>query len=70
MSVAELTKLLLPTATMQSRCLVRHHSQVCSGVALDLSRVPVEVLELILSKLTDPVSQRRLAQVTWNIVTE
>ena len=38
-------------------------------MALDLSRVPVEVLELILSKLTDPVSQRRLAQVTWNIVT-
>ena len=54
---------------MQSRCLVRHHLQVCSGVALDLSRVPVEVLELILSKLTDPVSQHRLAQVTWNIVT-
>ena len=37
-------------------------------MSLDLSRIPVEVLELILSKLTDPVSQRRLAQVTWNIV--
>ena len=30
---------------------------------MDLSNVPLEVLELILSHLTDPVSQRRLAQV-------
>ena len=30
---------------------------------MDLSSVPLEVLELILSHLTDPVSQRRLAQV-------
>ena len=31
---------------------------------MDLSNVPLEVLELILSHLTDPVSQRRLAQVS------
>ena len=31
---------------------------------MDLANVPLEVLEMILSHLTDPVSQRRLAQVT------
>ena len=30
---------------------------------LDLSNIPLEVLELILAQLTDPISQRRLAQV-------
>ena len=30
---------------------------------MDLANVPLELLELILSHLTDPVSQRRLAQV-------
>ena len=34
---------------------------------MDLSNVPLEVLELILCHLTDPVSQRRLAQVRSNI---
>ena len=33
------------------------------GVLLDLSNIPLEVLELILAQLTDPISQRRLAQV-------
>ena len=32
-------------------------------VLLDLSNIPLEVLELILAQLTDPISQRRLAQV-------
>ena len=35
------------------------------GVLLDLSNIPLEVLELILAQLTDPISQRRLAQV-WS----
>ena len=30
-------------------------------VLLDLSNIPLEVLELILARLTDPISQRRLA---------
>ena len=30
---------------------------------LSLSEMPVEVLELVLSCLTDPISQRRLSQV-------
>ena len=34
-----------------------------SGVLLDLSKIPLELLELILSHLTDPVSQRRLELV-------
>ena len=34
-----------------------------TGVLLDLSNIPLEVLELILAQLTDPISQRRLAQV-------
>ena len=34
-----------------------------AGVLLDLSNIPLEVLELILAQLTDPISQRRLAQV-------
>ena len=33
------------------------------NVLLDLSNIPLEVLELILAQLTDPISQRRLAQV-------
>ena len=32
-----------------------------AGVLLDLSNIPLEVL--ILAQLTDPISQRRLAQV-------
>merc|ERR1719468_119422 len=32
-------------------------------VLLDLSNIPLEVLELILAQLTDPISQRRLGQV-------
>ena len=39
------------------------NNQDDGGVLLDLSAIPLEVLELILSQLTDPVSQRRLAQV-------
>ena len=35
-----------------------------SGVLLDLSNIPLEILELILSHLTDPISQRRLELVT------
>ena len=35
-----------------------------TGVLLDLSNIPLEVLELILAQLTDPISQRRLAQVS------
>ena len=34
-----------------------------AGVLLDLSNIPLEVLELILAQLTDPISQRRLVQV-------
>ena len=34
-----------------------------AGVLLDLSNIPLEVLELILAQLTDPISQRRLGQV-------
>ena len=34
-----------------------------SEVLLDLSKIPLEILELILSHLTDPVSQRRLELV-------
>ena len=37
--------------------------EVTSGVLLDLSKIPLEILELILSHLTDPVSQRRLELV-------
>ena len=29
-----------------------------AGVLLDLSNIPLEVLELILAQLTDPISQR------------
>ena len=38
-----------------------------TNILLDLSSVPLEVLELILSFLTDPISQRRLAQVVSRI---
>ena len=38
-----------------------------TNILLDLSCVPLEVLELILSFLTDPISQRRLAQVVSRI---
>ena len=37
--------------------------EVTSGVLLDLSKIPLEILESILSHLTDPVSQRRLELV-------
>ena len=35
------------------------------GVVMDLSNIPIVILENILSHLTDPVSQRRLEQV-WS----
>jgi len=40
-----------------------------TNILIDLSNVPLEVLEAILSFLTDPVSQRRLAQVCklWRV---
>ena len=40
------------------------HDNDTSGVLLDLSNIPLEILELILSHLTDPISQRRLELVT------
>ena len=33
------------------------------GIVMDLSNIPIVILESILSHLTDPVSQRRLEQV-------
>jgi len=39
------------------------HDNDTSGVLLDLSNIPLEILELILSHLTDPISQRRLELV-------
>ena len=38
--------------------------QVNEAPSLTLSQMPLEVLELVLSWLTDPVSQRRLSQVS------
>ena len=39
------------------------------GVVMDLSNIPIVILENILSHLTDPVSQRRLEQVWYRLVT-
>ena len=44
------------TATIDER--------VSEAPSLTLSQMPLEVLELVLSWLTDPVSQRRLSQVS------
>jgi len=48
---------------LQTDFELRYNDENNAITSVDLSELPLEVLEQVLSFLTDPISQRRLSQV-------